>query len=415
MSNTKNKMTENKNNGLIRALKRVRFFLKRKRADRCISRLLRKKTCHDVISVAFIVQMPEIWDKEAPVFEAMLSDARFNARLIVVPSYDYAKGQIKGYGNELEYFENKYGSECIVKAYKDNGWTDLEQLDLDYVFYQRCWENYLPEQYHTKNVIRYSKTCYIPYAVGLFDGADYYKKNFFTNLYACFCSTREQTAFHVQNTKRKIVFCGCPVIERYADIAKKLARSDRKTVLWTPRWTDDAFFGGSTFFENMYNILELKDAHSDIDLVLRPHPMTFPTAVRNGKMTEEEVEEYKNKVKTSGAVFDSNVFIEDSLFSTDILITDYSSIVWEYFIFGKPIIYCTDTDIDFEEVYKKITRVVYKAKDWEEIKKITSMLLAGEDPMYNERIKLVKEIVDENADATKRIINYIAEDFGLGN
>ena len=411
MSSTKNKTTEN--NVLIRALKEVRFFTKRKRADRCISRLLKKKTGHDVISVAFIVQMPEIWDKEAPVFEAMLSDARFNARLIVVPSYDYAKGQIKEYGNELEYFVNKYGSECIVKAYKDNGWTDLEQLDLDYVFYQRCWENYLPEQYHTKNVIRYSKTCYIPYAVGLFDGSDYYKKNFFTNLYACFCSTREQTAFHVQNTKRKIVFCGCPVIERYADIAKKLTPSDRKKVLWTPRWTDDAFFGGSTFFENMYNILELKDAHSDIDLVLRPHPMTFPTAVRNGKMTEEEVEEYKNKVKTSGAVFDSNVFIEDSLFSTDILITDYSSIVWEYFIFGKPIIYCTDTDIDFEEVYKKITRVVYKAKDWEEIKKITSMLLAGEDPMYTERIKLVKEIVDENADATKRIINYIAEDFGL--
>ena len=414
MSNTKNKMTVNKESGLNKALKKVRYFMKRKRADRCISKLLRKKSDHNVISVAFIVQMPEIWDKEAPVFEAMLSDARFSARLIVVPSYDIAKRQISEYGNELEYFVEKYGSECIVKAYEDNDWIDLEQLDLDYVFYQRCWESYLPEQYHTKNVIRFSKTCYIPYAVGLFDGTEYYKKNFFTNLYACFCSTREQTAFHVQNTNRKIVFCGCPVIERYADIAKKLSPSGSKKLLWTPRWTDDAFFGGSTFFENMYNILELKEEHRDIDLVLRPHPMTFPNAVRNGKMTEEEVEEYKNKVKTSGAVFDSNVFIEDSLFSTDILITDYSSIVWEYFIFGKPIIYCTDTDIDFEEVYKKITKVVYKAGNWEEIKKITSMLLSGEDPMYSERIKLVKEIVDENANATKRIIDYIAEDFGLG-
>ena len=42
------------------------------------------------------------------------------------------------------------------------------------------------------------------------------------------------------------------------------------------------------------------------------------------------------------------------------------------------------------------------------------MLLSGEDPMYCERKKVIKEIVDENANATKRIIDYIAEDFGLG-
>ena len=97
-------MTVNKESGLNKALKKVRYFMKRKRADRCISKLLRKKSDHNVISVAFIVQMPEIWDKEAPVFEAMLSDARFSARLIVVPSYDIAKRQISEYGNELEYF-----------------------------------------------------------------------------------------------------------------------------------------------------------------------------------------------------------------------------------------------------------------------------------------------------------------------
>lgn len=399
--------------GLIKALKSVRASLKKKRSEHYILRLLNRKSNNNTINVAFLVQMPEIWDKEAPVFESMLSDTRFNARLIVVPGYDFAKKQLNDYGKELDYFVNKYGNECIVKAHKDNHWIDLKQFCFDYVFYQRCWENYLPEQYHTKNVVKYSKTCYIPYAVGLFDGTSYYRKSFFNNLYLCFCSTKEQVAFHVQDTNRKIVFCGCPIIERYADIAKNLASSGKKTVLWTPRWTDDAFFGGSTFFKNMYNILELKEIHSDIDLVLRPHPLTFPNAVKNGKMTEENVNDYKNRVKSSGAVFDSNTFIEDSLFSTDILITDYSSIVWEYFILGKPIIYCTDTDIDFEEVYKKIAKVVYKANDWEEIKKITSMLLSGEDPMYSKRIKLVEEIVKENENATKRIIDYIVEDFGL--
>ena len=68
---------------------------------------LKRNLPRDKIKVSFIVQMPEIWDKEAPVFEALLRDDRFDACLIVVPHYDYSKDKLCSYGDELEYFRNK--------------------------------------------------------------------------------------------------------------------------------------------------------------------------------------------------------------------------------------------------------------------------------------------------------------------
>ena len=60
------------------------------------------------IKVGFIVQMPEVWDKEAPLFEAIIKDNRFDAYLIIVPHYDFAKSKLGKYGEEKRYFIERY-------------------------------------------------------------------------------------------------------------------------------------------------------------------------------------------------------------------------------------------------------------------------------------------------------------------
>ena len=359
--------------------------------------------------------MPEIWDKESPVFELMLTDDRFNAELLVVPSYDFSSGKIGEYGFELDYFINKYGEKLVRKAYNDGVWIDLKTCGYDYVFYQRCWENYIPENYHTKNVIKYAKTCYIPYAVGLRDGLNYYRKDFFTYLYMSFCSTKEQINFYDKALYNKVVYCGYPIIEKISKTIKEYSNDNisknTKTILWTPRWTDDPFFGGSTFFKYMNDILDIKKNHQNVSLILRPHPLTFSFAVKEGKLSENEVVEYKRKVENCNSSFDTNVFIEDTLFDTDILITDYSSIVLDYYISGRPIIYCTDINIDFENIYEKMSKTFYLAKDWNDVYRIVNDLLNGYDPLYGERKLVVDEIINDNNNATRNVLDYIISDF----
>lgn len=385
------------------------------RANYFIQRLCGQNNKSRRIRICFIVQMPEIWDKESPVFDLMIKDDRFDAELFVIPSYDLTLGKINEYGFELDYFINKYGEDLVKRAYKNGAWVDLKSCGYDYVFYQRCWENYIPEIYHTKNVIKYSRTCYIPYAVGLKDGKNYYRTDFFAYLYMSFCSTKEQVDFYDKKINNKVIYCGYPIIEKIyksiSEVNTSNSSNNSKTILWTPRWTDDPFFGGSTFFKYMNNILEIKRHHDNANLILRPHPLTFSYAIKEGKLSEDKVVEYKRNVESCNSSFDTNVFIEDTLINTDILITDYSSIVLDYYITGRPIIYCTDINIDFENIFKIMTKTFYLAKNWDDVSRIVNDLMNGYDPLYYERKKVVDEIINDNINASENILNYIISDF----
>lgn len=71
-----------------------------------------------------------------------------------------------------------------------------------------------------------------------------------------------------------------------------------------------------------------------------------------GLMTVAEVNDYKQKVEnTSRVSFDTNKNIEDTFEETGILITDVSSIVFPYFLTGKPIIFC-NTEIPLSPAFK---------------------------------------------------------------
>ena len=54
----------------------------------------KKKNKNNKIKVGFLVQMAEIWDKEAPVYEKMVSDNRFDVYLIIVPHYDLSTNKL---------------------------------------------------------------------------------------------------------------------------------------------------------------------------------------------------------------------------------------------------------------------------------------------------------------------------------
>ena len=59
------------------------------------------------ISVGFIVQMPEIWDKLEPIYESMVDNDRFEVALILAPQYDF-KNECLIYSFTNNYFLEKY-------------------------------------------------------------------------------------------------------------------------------------------------------------------------------------------------------------------------------------------------------------------------------------------------------------------
>ena len=363
------------------------------------------------IKVAFIVQMPEVWDKEAPLFEAMAVDRRFDPKLIVVPSYNMVSRTFNEYGTELVFFLSKYKDNYVIRAF-DNDWFDIKEKGFEYVFYQRCYEEYLPERYHTKNVIKYAKTAYIPYAYhALPDPRDYYRTSFFDYLYMFFCFSDAQRDFQERTKSRVVRSVGYPAFEIIREFSLE-KNNDSKRILWTPRWIDEPASGGSTFIKYLYRVSELKQLDPSIDLWLRPHPLAFQNAVKDGILSENDVEAFKTKMNELGVVIDHNEYVEKSLADTDILVTDLSSIIIFYFMFGRPIVYCADPDLDYVPEFRTIIDCSYIAHDWNEVESYIKMLVAGEDPLKEKRELAASALRDSQTGASKKMLECIVEDSG---
>ena len=377
---------------------------------------LKNKTCGNKIRVGFIVQMPEIWDKQQVVYEELLKRDNTEVFMFVVPSYDIEKRVITT-NYENNYFLNRYSS--VIRAIDTFGKAiDLKAYELDYAFYQRPYDMYLPEQLRSHNVSAYCKCCYIPYG---FSGADVFdegntNRDFFRNIYFTFMESSYMQKKLVRKYPissrmgiRHIEDLGYPSLEPY--FAKRTSET-LKTVLWTPRWSYDAKLGGSHFVEYKNLPFVLQDKFKDIRCVFRPHPLMFGELKSKELMTETDVETYLSAVENCGIVYDTGTPINAALDEADVLITDYSSIIIMYFLTGKPIIYCK-SHIEFNETFQKLGQYMYLAESEEDIYFYMEQLSNGNDSLKEKRLEFISREFSKHINADKRIIDRIIDD-GIG-
>ena len=381
-------------------IQKLAFWFLNQQADIAKQNIIKKKRkkSNSTIKVGFIVQMPEVWDKEAPLYEEMVADKKFDPWLIIVPKYDFIWRKEGDCGQECEYFLNKYPY-CNYIIYRKSNY----RLDdsFDFIFYQRCWEDYLPQNLRCKYVIKKALTCYIPYCYhGAHEKTSYYQTSFFRHLTNFYCCSTEQRDHVREIGHLDARYMGFPLFDTLIYDQNTKIR-DQKTVLWTPRWTDDE--GGSTFFDYKDKILELT-SFKKIKLILRPHPLAFDKAMRDQKMTKAEVDAYRINVLNNGALFDENAIIEDTFNDTDLLVTDFSSVIISFFLSGKPIIYCAKFNVDTTEIYRKILDVTYKASDWNEVLQLVRKITEGTDPLKAEREALISHLSIQH-NSVEHIIN----------
>lgn len=360
-------------------------------------KILRNKRTKNkcIIKVGFVVQMPEIWDKESSLYEKMVKDNRFDVYLIIVPSFDISKSQLKQYGEEKQYFIKNYPDAKVILL--SSAYDYVIDDSFDYIFYQRCWEYCLPEQLHLKHVINYSITCYIPYCFHCGPLPEsYYKTDFFYYLNKFYTCSLDQNVEVSKISGVESQFLGYPVFDSLINKYKTTNKTVGYNILWTPRWTDDINTGGSTFLEYKDSIIELKSKFENINIILRPHPLTFENAIKSRWMTESEVTQYKKRVVDSGVFFDDNSIIEDTFLHTDLLITDFTSAIVPFFLTGKPIIYCARFDFEITETFRKILDVSYKANNWEDVISIISDIINGRDSLFAKRQELICNFTQNN-------------------
>ena len=380
-------------------------------------KLQKTKRNAEVVRIGFVVQMPELWDYEVDVYNELNSRSNCEAVLIVVPPYDMRSGKIQS-DYDGNFFVNHYPN--AIKAINEDGSiVDLKSLKLDYIFYQRPYDHYLPKELWSRVTMKYTRCCYIPYGYNgsaVFDELNT-NQQFFSNISFVFSESERANSLLVNRFKgtasgkyRRFEYLGYPGFDPYLNIRDNQKSQHISRILWTPRWTTNSALGCSHFMDYKDLFLSLPEQFPEIEFAFRPHPMMFGEFVRAGIMTQSEVDNYLEQLSSKGIRYEHDIKVYDSFKDTDLLITDYSSIINLFFLTGKPII-CCDTEIEFSGLTEKMSKFFYYAHNEEELRDNVQVLVNGEDRYYQDRSSLIDMEFSSTERASKRIADRIIEDY----
>ncbi len=382
------------------------------------------------ITVIFLCQYIPAWNKIKPIYNLMKKDSRFKTYLICIPMEIKNNRLIdpNNMTNETyEYFKKNGYEEAINARLGKNEWIDLKKLKANYVFYPRPYNSYMPNPYVSAKVSKYCKICVILY--GINTTKDIAKttlnRDFFRNVYCYFAETPYSAKVNKNNFKiahflrlQKTVCYGMPTLQQIMNNpitdghAWDFSKNDFR-IIWTPRWTTDLKLGGSNFFTYYKKLLKFAKEHKDMDFLFRPHPLAFDNFVKTGEMTVEEVDIFKKECQEMKNVnLDTEKEYVGTMWGSDVMISDISAMMPEYFVTGKPLIYCASNMIlELDDSIKIMMEGCYVVNEEKQLFECLLNLKKGIDPLKDKRKELIEVLF---GDSCKNSSEKIVEELTRG-
>lgn len=395
-----------------------------KLADEKISlRLQLKRIKGEPIHVVFVCHRPAVWESLHSIYDYMKQNPSFRVTIVAIPN----KKQLPELGLNHEQYETE-GAEgfwkdegCINGYDYDTGtWLDLQSLEPDYVFFQQPYNSCRPPAYHSKEVSRYARLCYVSY-FGILYVDDVYDEciplDFLQDLY-CFFTQNTQEDQHIcqraqlaRSTTFHTVLTGFPRYDRIADFQSQPCvhwnTPDSFKIVWTPRWTTNE--GNCHFFDFKDLIVDYCKNDPGVELVFRPHPQAFKEWNATGELPEAEATAYKQNFINSNMHLDDTNNYYPTLYSSDCLITDKSAILLDYFCTGKPIIYCL-CENQHDRLFPEYMEGMYCVRNWEQVQQVLNDLRKGIDPLAPVRKKIVEQnFIPQGTTAGEKIALHLRE------
>ncbi len=360
-------------------------------------------------TIVFLISFPESWNSVKSIYEEAVKNNNLKVYVVAVPqlSADNKNSEnIEELNNESYSFFAEAGIEAIKANQQDGTWFDLKELNPDWVIYTRPYNQYNPELYRSYNVCTYSKVYYIPYAYSMLSDDMLFSvlpEDFIFTTRRVFLANdsrriecQKKHPRYGKNAAKRFKYLGFPRFDlyKYDDLRQS---SDKKelTIAWLPRWTTDSNGSknkSSHFMQYYTKFIDFARSNPDCKIIIRPHPKMFSHYIANKIMTETELADFKDQCQQYGIEIDQKKDYIDTIKNSDILVSDYSSLVAEFYMTGKPIIFC-DTVDGLNHEGRVICGSLYYADSFDEIVKRINMLRNGQDEDYEKRQQIIKELL----------------------
>lgn len=255
-------------------------------------------------------------------------------------------------------------------------------------------ENFHIKRSYIRKDIEY---VYIPHGIGsntltMRKGStDHYDSILATDIYQMEEYKKTDKVYHL---KRKLIECGYPLLDdMIAEYKKNKKRTNkRKTIMIAPSWQKDNII--DLCLDEVLASLKGKN----YDIIVRPHPQH----VRHMK---DYFEKMKENYDGTNIIIQTDFTSTNSVYNSDILITDWSSIAQEFaFTTEKPIIYIDTPMKIMNPEYKiispnpfnlwsrEVTGEVVKVKDVKNIDKVIEKILKN----YKRYQKKIVDLRDDS-------------------
>lgn len=380
-------------------------------------RVAKKINNNEVLNVVFVVQYIPGWNKLELIYSKMLKDNRFNPIILCIPLNVQNNKLLNDNGNDTYQYFVENGYKSINSLNEDGSWFDLTKLAPDYVFHSRPYNSFMPTVYTSDNIVKHALICNVLYGMSVTKDirSITINKDYFKDVFCYFASDFKEKEYYKQRFRLGFLFniqkcnvAGAVALEHILQF-KTYTTHKRfsKSIIWTPRWSTDLNIGGSNFFNYKSTIFELAKEHPEVLFIIRPHPLMFSNFINTGEMKLSDVIQFKNYChKENNIILDETKEYTKTFWNSDLLITDVSSIIPEYFVTKKPIIYChSNISYHFTETSQKIINTCYQVKTSNELKTIAKQLIEGNDFLLYARNNVISLYFDKITKHSEKILN----------
>lgn len=352
-------------------------------------------------TILFAVHLLSVFSAVESIWLAARAAPGWQAVLLLMPGRQPGMDQRFAYDAGLEAYMQAHGYPYQL-AYENGIWHHVLEWQPDVLFYQTPYFHQRHPLYNFRYAAPGPRVCYTPYGPWVMDRSveDYIKigidRPYFDGLWRIYADKltedilRDEAPGYLPITVRT----GTPKVDFYrmgtcvGSYCWNLPAGAGKRVIWMPRWGIEA---GHSSFPNYYKyFLWLLRRRPDIDFVLRPHPLLLRDLVRSGYMTAAQRDAVMAAFEAlPNASIDHTADYRAGLLSCDLLISDYSSVIYEYLPAQKPLIYTRKANTLLDEA---IQQGCYCADTLDELMALLEPLLQGEDPLRGQHALAVAQL-----------------------
>lgn len=381
------------------------------------------------LEVVFMPYKASMWDCMESVWEQATKEEICDCYVVPIPYYEKKDGKVY-----KEVYEGDIFPDSVKITHYNN--YNLADRNPDIIFIHNPYDGYniittVHPNYYSDELKKYTNNLvYIPYFVaGVYTDCESTLRSTampaFKNVDWIIAQSEahKQMLLRVGIDTNKVLVCGNPKF----DAALRTLEGHYST----PNEWVEKFQGKKVFLYNssISNLLvdneSLKKLDKEIDeiisnpncgIIWRPHPLLEATIIAMRDNLQKQYMKIKRKILQSpNAVIDNNASTYPAIQMSDALISDYSSVMFQYAATGKPIL-CVDVNYKvFVDSTPLILAINYSSyyfmNPWvpgeqikynpeimadingTSVKQFVEMILADQDPRKEQRMKELHESI----------------------